>query len=283
MRLYATISLALTTWLLTSCHHKDDLMSLPLPYAAYTDVSYGTDSFQKMDIYLPPGRSSLHTPLILLLHGGGWIAGDKSGAFLFYEINALTNRGYAVANINYRNALENSNKYPVQLYDIGGAITFLADRQESFAINCSKIALFGRSAGAHLAMLYAYTYNSQQRIRAVMDFFGPTDLTDPAIREISLKQETAELLGVPYDLDEQLWYNASPLYHTEFAVPTYIFQGSDDLTVLPEQSQRLKDSLQKRNIPCYYEEEQGIGHGLDSAGWMQHINVALPFIGRFMF
>ena len=278
------ITLAICACLIMiSCSHKKDTLPTPAKeYDVFTDLAYSTDPLQKMDLYLPAGRSSANTPLVIMVHGGGWTSGDKNSAFPLYLVQRFTDQGYAVANINYRVAMDNTNKFPAQLEDIGAAIEYLYGRQLVLNINCEKIALFGRSSGAHLALLYGYTRNQHSRIKVVLDFFGPTDLTDPTIRDSTLKNESEEFIGKPYDDNAQLWHDASPIYNLTGAVPTYIFQGVYDETVYPIQSQRLRDSLADRHVPYYYDEDL-VGHGLDSAGWQKHLDIALPFIRPFMF
>src|SRR5689334_10403546 len=103
--------------------------------AVYNDVAYGDDPLQKMDVYLPPGRSMEHTPILLMIHGGGWWQGDKKsyeggGTDSFFNLN-----GYAVIYMNYRVAISDKTRYPVQLDDIDSAISFMASKRSEWQVN----------------------------------------------------------------------------------------------------------------------------------------------------
>lgn len=95
----------------TACAKKDD----PAPNRAasiFTEVKYGNDPAQKMDIYLPAGRDSVSTPLLILIHGGAWISGDKSDFSPYMDSIRKILPNYAFANLNYRLATVETNPFP---------------------------------------------------------------------------------------------------------------------------------------------------------------------------
>jgi len=88
---------------LASCKKSNQVVrKSDLPDSTVYNVPYGADAAQKMDVYLPAGRTTSSTPFIVVVHGGGWTSGDKG------EFNAIISRlqtmlpGYAFFNINYR-------------------------------------------------------------------------------------------------------------------------------------------------------------------------------------
>ena len=102
--------LTLSVYLMnTSC--QKDIAVGPVPVSATTqmNVSYGTEALHKMDVYLPAGRSTSTTKVLILIHGGAWNQGDKS-EFTSY-VDTLKKRlpDYAIFNINYRLATGTSN------------------------------------------------------------------------------------------------------------------------------------------------------------------------------
>jgi acetyl esterase/lipase len=115
------------------------------------NVSYGNDSMQRMDIYLPAGRSEYTTKSIVLIHGGGWNAGSKND-FVTY-IDTLKKRfpDFAIFNIDYRLATTKTI-FPTQENDVKSAIEFIAVNAEEYGVNKNEMALLGASAGAHLAL-----------------------------------------------------------------------------------------------------------------------------------
>jgi acetyl esterase/lipase len=149
---------------------KNDVTTL----AAETklNTAYGSDSLQKMDIYLPAGRTTTSTKVIILIHGGAWSSGDKAD-FTSY-IDTLKRRlpSYAVFNINYRLASAGVNNFPTQEMDVKSAVEFIYNKSNDFQVS-QTIVLLGASAGGHLALLQGYKYTSPVKVKAIVDFFWP--------------------------------------------------------------------------------------------------------------
>jgi acetyl esterase/lipase len=214
------------------------------------NVSYGTDdSLQRMDIYLPAGRSATATKSIVLIHGGGWNAGSKTD-FASY-IDTLKKRlpDFAIFNIDYRLATSKTI-FPAQENDVKAAIDFIAANASDYGINKNKMALLGASAGAHLALLQAYKYKDV-KIKAVIDFFGPTDLITMYNKPWhSLIPYLLHMLtGTTPSADPEVYKKASPAYYVSSETPpTLILQGGKDQIVHPSQSRLLKEKLQKAGV-----------------------------------
>jgi acetyl esterase/lipase len=213
------------------------------------NVSYGNDSMQRMDIYLPAGRSEIATKAVVLIHGGGWNAGSKND-FAFY-IDTLRKRfpDYAIFNLDYRLATSNTI-FPTQEMDVKSAIDFIAANASNYGVNKNEMALLGASAGAHLALLQAYKYNDV-KIKAVIDFFGPTDLTvmynEPWHSMIPYLLQM--LTGTTPSANPKIYQQSSPAYFvTTQTAPTLILQGGSDQIVDPSQSRLLKDKLEKAGV-----------------------------------
>jgi len=234
----------LITITLFSCK-KAITVEPPLPSETLTDISYGTDPAQKMDVYLPAGRSSDSTKLMTLVHGGGWNAGDKSDFTPNLSSLRLKFPNYAIANINYRLATVTSNHFPAQENDMKAAVEFLVEKSGDFNI-AQKIVLVGASAGAHMAMLQAYKYSSP-KIKAVVDFFGPTDMADlhNFYRPGSVNQNAIQILmnGSP-NANSVLYEKSSSInYVTSQSSPTIIFHGTMDHVVPIAESISLSNKL----------------------------------------
>ena len=112
------------------------------------DIAYGADPKQKMDVYLPANRSTEKTPVLFLIHGGGWNSGDKSQ--LTPYITALQKRlpEYAFVNINYRlfNFNTGNNRFPAQEDDVKNAVRFFREKASGYKVS-PNIILLGASAG----------------------------------------------------------------------------------------------------------------------------------------
>ncbi len=124
-----------------------------------------------LDFYPAQDTGGHAVPLVVVVHGGGWDSGDSR---VLPELNSyLANRGYHVASINYRLAPE--HRWPAQFEDLGAAIAFLKGKAEELKIKADQIAVLGRSAGAQIAGVYAYSKDDPS-VRAFIDYYGPTDL-----------------------------------------------------------------------------------------------------------
>jgi acetyl esterase/lipase len=268
-----------TTFLLLACNKQS-----PAPSGqniSYLNVHYQPDTTQIMDVYVPGTTKRTIVPVFLLVHGGGWFAGDKTdfnGADIY---NLLMGYGYAVVNMNYR--LAPKYIYPAPLDDVDSVIAFLQTKSAVWGIDPTHICMVGRSSGGQIALMYAYTRNHAGRIKAVADFFGITDLTALQDMAVRLDTQIANYMGVAYLNNESLWHNASPLYHMDGAIPTAIFHGSADQTVYPTQSQWLRDSLQQRGIPYYYLSLPGVDHYFDSSTFQSTMSTTANWVDTYVF
>ncbi len=230
-----------------------------------TNVAYGTDPLQKMDIYLPANRSATTTKVMILIHGGAWFSGDKS-EFAPY-IDTLKNRipDYAIFNLNYRlAALPATNPFPAQELDIKAAVEFIFGNRASYLVS-DKFVLMGASAGGHLSLLQAYKYSSPVKIKAVVDFCGPSDMVamynDYSGNAPAQAGIVALMNGTPAG-NAALYTSSSPLtYAVAGSCPTIIFQGDADAIVnAATQSTALKNKLTTSGVANEYYLYTGLGH-----------------------
>jgi acetyl esterase/lipase len=227
------------------------------------NVSYGSDPAQKMDIYLPAGRTSSATKLLVLIHGGGWTAGDKS-EFDPY-ITELQQRlpGYAVFNINYRLANNNANRFPAQENDVKAAMDFIAGKMSEYHIS-QNVVLMGFSAGGHLALLQGYKYNSPIKPRAIISFFGPTDLVDMHAHPVSIYAPLLleALIGASPQQNINAYQQSSPIFFVNSSSPpTLLLHGGKDDLVAYSQSEMLRDKLKSVGVVNQYIFYPNEGHG----------------------
>jgi acetyl esterase/lipase len=246
------------------------------------NVKYGSDPMQVMDIFLPAGRSSDETKTIVLIHGGSWSGGDKSD--FDATIAALKPQlpDYAFINVNYRLVRNNTNKFPTQLEDIDAALKFLKTKSGEYQINAAKVGLIGASAGAHLALLQAYKNNSENDIKAVVDLFGPTDLSYLYYHHpvpAALQPALANLLSATPATNPDAFQKASPLnYITPSSVPTLIFHGSADYIVPLFESNNLNAKLKANDVKVEMNVYKGEGHGWYGANLLDTYKKTIRFI-----
>ena len=252
------------------------------------DVSYGAAAAQKTDVYLPAGRSTEKTKVLILVHGGAWMSGDKSE---FNDAIAMLQTqltDYAIFNINYRLAdpVGQTNLWPAQADDMAALVNFIAGKREEYQCNTDKIVLIGASAGAHLALLQAYKNNTGGRIKAVVDLFGPTDIA--ALYNSYANDPTSQtglsiwLKGTP-TTNASAYASASPLpFVTAQAPPTIIFHGTADAVVPISQSQSLNTSLQTAGVAHEYYTYNGEGHGWAGTNLLDTYSKAIVFIKKYV-
>lgn len=243
------------TVLLSSCQ-KDSDPTLPvLTEKTVLNVEYGTNPSQKMDIYLPPGRQTTTTKIIVMIHGGGWVVGDKSDFTEYVDTLKRRLPGYAIFNINYRLATGISNYFPTQENDVKAAIEFIYGKRNEYQIS-NKYILLGASAGSHLALLQSYKYSSPIKVKAVVDFFGPIDLVDMYNYPASASAPPSALvavIGATPTTNPALYQQSSPITFVNVQSPaTIIFQGGADPLVSPSQSLALKNKLQSMGVVHQY-------------------------------
>ena len=101
------------------------------------DIPYGANNSQKFDLGLPANRNTANTQLVVVVHGGGWATGDKNE--LTWLLNGLKQRGYAVANINYRLTLNQPDNYKMQLDDVDSAVQNVLRLASTHTYNGQKL------------------------------------------------------------------------------------------------------------------------------------------------
>ncbi|MGN6491691.1 MAG: alpha/beta hydrolase fold domain-containing protein [Agriterribacter sp.] len=248
---------------ITGCRKEDAPVTPDPPLAERTiiDTSYGTDDRNKMDIYLPAGRSDT-TKTVILIHGGGWSGGSK--ADLTAAIPEAKNYfpGYALVNINYRLAANGTaNLFPTQENDVKSAVEFVIENSDELGIS-KNVVLTGFSAGAHLALLHGYKNDPGKNVKAIVDFFGPTDLT--VFSSLSAVQQgiLVNVTGKTYEEDPDIYEASSPVkFVSEQSPPTLILQGGIDPLVPRSQADLLIEALNEKAVVNQFVFYPNEGHG----------------------
>ncbi|HEY0056714.1 MAG TPA: prolyl oligopeptidase family serine peptidase [Pedobacter sp.] len=244
-KVYLPLLIALFVFGLASCKKNKD--PEPIKEEVFLDTAYSSNEENTMDVYLPLKRSD-STKVIFLLHGGSWATGDKDS--LTQLAVFLKDKGFAVVNMNYRLTGTNpANIHPAQQNDIKAAINFVASKAFNWHISSDKYGMLGVSAGAHLALLYTYAYNTNNKIKTVASLSGPTNFTDP--RGIGFPQAAAvaALLGASFEANPTLYREASPLSKVNsLSKPTLIIHGNFDSVVPAHQATDLYAKLNLFNV-----------------------------------
>jgi len=244
---------------------------LPEGIVEYKDIIYRTiDSTElKLDIYHSKNISK-PAPLLIFIHGGGWRKGDKHD-YLRYLVD-FAQKGYITATIQYR--FVDKVKMPGMILDVKSAVIWLKENASEYHIDHTKIAVIGGSAGGHLAMMIAYSsdepdFNSDKdslfssRVQAVVDLYGPADLTTEYAREHATIRSA---FNKTYQEDSTIYDKASPIsYISKDDPPTLIFHGTLDDLVPVKQSDWLEEKLKEKGVPVEYHRLKGWPHTMDAS------------------
>ena len=270
--------LILTLFILvfSSCK-KDEEPEEDMPLTML-NVSYGSNAQQKMDVYLPATRSTTTTKVIIMIHGGGWNTGDKADFNEYVDSLKKREPSYAIFNLNYRLA-NTSELFPAQELDIKTAVEFIYNKRQEYKIS-DKFVLVGASAGAHLALLQGYKYSTPVKPKAIIDFFGPTDLIDmynnppnPLVQPLLLA-----VTGVTPTANT-LYMQSSPInFISSQSPPTMIFHGGVDIVVSPSQSASLDTKLFISGVTHQYVFYPAEGHGWVGANLIDSFNKIQAFL-----
>ena len=249
---YAIVSLSLIVSTTAVSQTNPVIDIFPKGTTLHGNIAYNNDILVKhlLDIYLPPNAKG-HVPLVIFIHGGGWLGNDKYAdiGYMRKTVTEIVSSGFALASIDYRFATQAI--FPAQIQDCNRAISFLYDNADKYGFDKTRFAVMGFSAGGHLASLVGLSKNDDVKtffmpgtnksfnFKAVVDFYGPAELilfpgaNDP-------KSPESLLIGATPLSRPDLAKAASPVTYVDKNDPPFlIIHGEKDELVSPKQSQLL--------------------------------------------
>ncbi len=165
---------------------RDKDLHPPEELSLHTDISFTgkNRAYEKLDVYYPKGITR-KLPVILNIHGGGWVYGTKDSyrPYCLY----LAQQGFAVVNMNYY--LAPKAKFPTQLSQINQVIRWMQDHAEDYYLDMNNVFLVGDSAGAQMVSQYAAILTNPQ-FAALFPFAVPENLK---LRAVGLNGGTYEI------------------------------------------------------------------------------------------
>ena len=241
-------------------------------YTSLTNLRYqtGTEVRQVLDIHRPSPLPATPMPVILWIHGGGWLVGHKDDA---PQITEITNAGYVLAAMNYR--YSSTAPFPAQIQDVKAAIRFLRANAATYNLDPSRIGVWGQSAGAHLAALAAVTTGLSQTtlgqtfevganlsvssaVQACVAFATPSYLGDAAVNDTTVSTYLGGLLpGALPTAQAANCYNAAYLGNDP---PFLVVHGLADTTVPPVYGSNLHSALVAAGSSSTYVTLPGVNH-----------------------
>ena len=242
------------------------------------NVSYGSDENQVFDIYLPENRTT-STKILILIHGGSWVSGDKSDMSSVKAFISALHPNVGIVNMNYTLAGINNPPIPMQTEDISMVVDYLSMNKSSLIVS-DDIGFIGLSAGAHLSLLWSYAHDVNNQVDMVCSIVGPANFTDPAYYDNVVYQPVFQLFGNP---SIEFLESASP-YHraTTSSPPTLLFYGGMDPLVPTSQGVDMDAQLTTLGVPHefhFYPEE---GHGWDGENLLDTTSKISTYINTYI-
>ncbi len=255
--------------------------TLPQGFVAERDVKYvpDGDAAQTLDIYFPEQPAEKPLPLLIWIHGGGWMGGSKAQNPYLNQLQ----RGYVTASIEYR--FSQKAKFPAQIQDCQAAIRWLRAHAKKYSIDVERVGVGGGSAGGHLAALVGTSGGKQafpkigghkdqsDRVQAVCDVFGPANFWT-VIRQAEEDKNVKNIFkwnqGDPYSklIDAKLGEDkaacdaVSPVHYVSKDAPPFLILHGDRDTLVPyAQSVELHELLVKAGVEATLQRLPGAGHG----------------------
>lgn len=248
---------------------RDAGLSTPSDVVRYDDIVYGKDpKWQSLDVYRPKFRRG-KLPVIISVHGGGWVYGDKE-VYQWYCMN-LAQRGFAVVNFTYRLAPE--YKFPASLEDTNDVVKWVLAHGAEYEMDLDHIFAVGDSAGAHNLSLYTAMLTNPEYAKNY-DFALPEGFCFEAIAlncgafKITLdkKEDLTTMLMADFlpekGSDEELDLISGINHITDAFPPVFIMTCVDDF--LKEQASLIVPKLIEKDIPhisrFYGDKNNRLGH-----------------------
>lgn len=268
--------------------------AVPLPEGTkvFRDLAYVTNGHprQKLDLYVP-GQGGKY-PLIIVIHGGAFLGGDKRGE----NVTRFLQEGYAAASLNYR--LSGDAPFPAAVEDCKGAVRWLRANAAKYDLDPDHFGAWGSSAGGNLVAMLGTTgetnlfdvgenLNVSSRVQAVADWFGPTDFLQMDAHRMpngmthdDAHSPESRYVGGPIRENKDKVARGNPItFITAKTPPFLIAHGDQDPLVPHHQSELLEAALQKAGVPVIFYTVKGAGHGFRDA---TADKLLLEFFARYL-
>lgn len=249
------------SFVLQSCNTKFRVWVGPGGQQKIYNLKYGEHKRQKMDVFLPKDYAN-NSPVILIIHGGGWTLGKKEHMIQIQKM-LFQNRIPSI-NMNYRLVSRKKKiTYKQQLEDIGAVIEKFNSLAEKAELLPDNYVILGESAGGHLALLYGYRHPDQ--IKKIISLSGPTDFYSPEYLNSFYSKYTSptiqKVVGTQFNRKNlsEAFKEASPIANITH-VPTLLFQGNHDFLVNQHQGIAMDSALTNMNVPHKFVFMDKTGH-----------------------
>jgi acetyl esterase/lipase len=259
--------------------------------ASELDVVYAKAGGAELKLDLArPAKAEALVPALLVIHGGAWRSGNK--ADLRPLLSECAQRGYLAVSPQYRFCPK--DPFPAQIHDVKAAVRWIKTNAKKYGVDPERVGAMGFSAGGHLALMLGLTSPSDglegdvsagapdSRVKAVVNYFGPTDLAAKDIPEIC-KPWVRDLLGGSPQEKPEAAAKASPLtFVSNDDAPVLTFQGTKDPLVPYNQGIKLADAMSSAGVPGRVELIIGAQHGWAGVELERTREETFRFLDRYL-
>lgn len=250
---------------------RDAGLTTPKDVERFDDIRYSADKkYQVLDVYRPKKEKGKKLPVIVSIHGGGWIYGSKE-VYQFYCMS-LAQNGFAVVNFSYR--LAPKYKFPAAMEDINSVFNWILANADTYGLDTDNLFAVGDSAGAHMLSVYACILTNENyrrkfsfapapetKLRAVALNCGKYVMDEPFVEDKNFEKLMREIF--PKGGTDEERHDVTPIYFvTEHFPPTYLMTAVDDF--LKNEAPRIKERFDTCCVPYEYkiygDETNMLGH-----------------------
>ena len=228
---------------------RDAGLTTPPDIQRYDDIAYGEHPLQRLDVYRPR-QATGPLPVIVSVHGGGWVYGDKE-LYQYYTMS-LAQRGFAVVNFSYRLAPE--SRYPAQMEDVAAVFDWARAHAGEYGMDMDNLFAVGDSAGAHLLGLYCAACTNPDYARRYSFAFGPAPkaislacgvytIAQDVEQDMKLMEDLLPGGPTPGNLE---WVDVRRWITPSFP-ETFLFTCTGDF--LQEQADAMQVTLRRQQVP----------------------------------
>jgi len=250
-----------------------------LSHRSLLDQAYGSDYWQKVDVFFPEVRHVGALPILIFAHGGSWIAGYKE--WMAFMAPAMTALPAIFVSVSYR--LAPATKFPGPFDDCAKAIAWVYQHAEAMGGDRSRLYVGGHSAGAHLMALAALRRDAlaahgvpRNLVKGCIAVSAPFDLrlSDPRQATESHHALLADLLDATA---------ASPIAHVSPAAPPFLISvGELDFPQLREQADQMRQTLSAASVPVVFQDLKRHDHFDTSERAVEPDHPWLAEVGRLL-
>ena len=255
------------------------------------DVAYSKLGSRELKLDIArPAEGDGPFPAVLVIHGGAWRQGNKSDVRPI--LPQFVEHGYVAVSPEYRFCPQDA--FPAQIHDVKAAVRWLKVNAKKYRIDPDRIGAMGFSAGGHLSLMLGLTSPNDglegdvsagapdSRVKAVVNYFGPTDLAAKDIPDICKPWVKDFLGGSPQDRPDAA-AKASPLtFVSKDDAPVLTFQGTKDSLVPYTQAIKLAEAMNSAGVPGRVELILGADHGWGGAEMARTVNETFGFLDRYL-